>query len=157
IHGGYRRLHGRAECRGESLPGAEQPRHRSRQRPAGSDRGLSRAGRRMADPRRQRFRAQGDARRDGAPNQLGHLAVARPAAAARAGTSRPGRSGTAGAAAGMVRWMRMRWQRALATPFAIVAIGMTTGCKSATETAPPPPAVTVARPVTRSVADYLDF
>ena len=51
----------------------------------------------------------------------------------------------------------MRRHRAIATPFAIVAIGMATGCKPATETAPPPPAVTVARPVTRSVADYLDF
>jgi membrane fusion protein, multidrug efflux system len=51
----------------------------------------------------------------------------------------------------------MRWHRAIATPVATIAIGMATGCKSATETAPSPPAVTVARPVTRSVADYLDF
>jgi RND family efflux transporter MFP subunit len=39
----------------------------------------------------------------------------------------------------------------------IVAAGMVQGCSSSSAPTAPPPAVTVARPATKSVADYIDF
>ncbi len=40
----------------------------------------------------------------------------------------------------------------------LLLLVMAAGCKSASTVAPPaPPSVTVAHPVTRAVADYLDF
>ena len=51
--------------------------------------------------------------------------------------------------------MVTRWQRMVVA--AAAAAALTAGCKSASAPAQPPPAVTVARPTSESVADYLDF
>ena len=51
--------------------------------------------------------------------------------------------------------MVRRWQQRVVV--AAAAAALTAGCKSASAPAQPPPAVTVARPTSESVADYLDF
>ena len=48
-----------------------------------------------------------------------------------------------------------RWQQRVVV--AAAAAALTAGCKSASAPTQPPPAVTVARPTSESVADYLDF
>ena len=51
--------------------------------------------------------------------------------------------------------MVRRWQQRVVV--AAAATALAAGCKSASAPAQPPPAVTVARPTSESVADYLDF
>src|SRR5262249_25112009 len=64
-----------------------------------------------------------------------------------------GRSRAAGPAAGVVR---ARMHAALLVIVAVSA-GLMQGCRSSSAPTAPPPAVTVARPATKSVADYTDF
>lgn len=53
--------------------------------------------------------------------------------------------------------MRLRW-RPGALVLALGCMAVPAGCRHAVSTAPPaPPAVTVARPLVRAIADYLDF
>jgi RND family efflux transporter MFP subunit len=51
--------------------------------------------------------------------------------------------------------MVRRWQQTVVV--AAAAAALAAGCKSASAPTQPPPAVTVARPTSESVADYLDF
>jgi RND family efflux transporter MFP subunit len=51
--------------------------------------------------------------------------------------------------------MVTRWQRMVVV--AVAAAALAAGCKSASAPTQPSPAVTVARPTSESVADYLDF
>src|SRR5262249_2639070 len=151
VQGGDSRLHGGADRGGESLQGAEQPRRRPRQRPARPDRDLSRARRRLAAARGQRLRPRCHPGGDGTANQLGHVADARPAAATSAGAALARGSRTARPPAGMVT----RWQRMVVV--AAAAAAPAAGCKSASAPTQLSPAVTVAKPTSESVADYLDF
>ena len=93
-----------ADGRAEPLYGADRSRLGRGQCFDRAGFGLSRAGGRMADTRRQRVRARGDGRRNARPDQLGRaVAAGRATPAAGPGIADPGRCQRQGSTAGMVR------------------------------------------------------